>query len=167
MSVLLALSRTGRDVVACSGSATCHGFETSPPLPNGYRLGHIISVQPSDRTHTSDFGKRCLVFMNLLRFPQWAPPLSRSSGNFRGSKYTFRFLVSICPTGDIGRDLTRWAHRWALPMRDDVTTPLFFCLQPQHMSVRTFVREPSSLVKLVASFVRHLPPYTPFQYDKS
>lgn len=50
-SVLLALSRTRRDVVACSGSATCHGFESLPlpPLPNGYHLGPssgtiIISV---------------------------------------------------------------------------------------------------------------------------
>ena len=68
VSVLLALSRTCRDVVACSGSATCRGFETSP-------MDIVWAIIISVRTDTSDFGKPCLVFMNLLRFP---PPMGAS-----------------------------------------------------------------------------------------
>jgi len=70
VSVLLALSRTCRDVVACSGSATCRGFETSMDII----WAIIISVQPSVRTDTSDFGKPCLVFHEPSSVP---PPNGR------------------------------------------------------------------------------------------
>jgi hypothetical protein len=48
--------------------------------------------------------------------------------------------------------------RGHLPMCDDVTTTLFFCFHPQHMSVfRTFRLRCPLRCKLVASF-SHLPP---------
>jgi hypothetical protein len=83
---------------------------------------------------------------------QWAPPLSRSSGNFRISKYTFRFLVSICPTGDTGLGIphTQTRHRKAPSLGFTfpcVMTSLqqFFAFNINTCPFRTFVRESSSL----------------------
>ncbi|KAH9969580.1 hypothetical protein BC827DRAFT_15069 [Russula dissimulans] len=69
------------DGVTCSGSATYHAFVL--PLPQ--RISSVASPR----------------FHELSSVLQRAPPLSRCSGNFRSLKYTFRFLVCICLTGDI------------------------------------------------------------------
>jgi len=85
------------------GSATCRAFVHT--LPNGisYDVAStwLISYPPaffSRRKLLPRFRELSSVLQSNRRFPYLG-----FSGNFRSSNYTFRFLVSICPTGDIGR----------------------------------------------------------------
>jgi hypothetical protein len=165
-----------------SGSATCHRFQPPPPspLPLHFPMDNIWASYPpsllSVRMHTSDFGKRRLVFDE----PSSVPPNGRlpylgQVGIFAArnihSGFLFQFVRQVTsvaisyphtsqpkvPLGTIPCVMTSLPHSFFFFAACNLNT----------CSFRTCVREPSSLEKLVASFVIHLPPYVPFQYDIS
>jgi hypothetical protein len=114
---LWALGPVG-DSLFCRGSLRPLLLRLPAPAPSGsgrlFRICHLSCIRThSCRLHLAHIisayilltsENSCLVFVNFLPFSNRRFPYLGFSGNFRSSNYTFRFLVSICPTGDIARD---------------------------------------------------------------
>jgi hypothetical protein len=146
----LARTRTVREVVDCSGSATCRAFVHTLPNGSSYVASTwLISYPP----HSSHFGNTCLVFVNFLPFSNRRFPYLGLVGIFAAqiihSGFLFQFVRQVT---SVGIPYTRHSQG-PLPqegMCHDVTTTLFFC---PHLATSCFaLRESSSCLSF-----RHFP----------